>query len=96
MCETVTDSQCDDAGGSCVEVSRQECSLERRTVVKTTPLTGCEKVGRLLCAPRGCEMVSGPVECREETRSQLVDRPVEECQMSPITVCRPVTKENFI
>ena len=52
----------------------------------------CEKVARLLCSPRGCEMTEGPVECREEARSQVVERPVEDCQMSPIRVCRPVTK----
>ena len=83
---------CDEAGGDCVSLPREVCSLERRLVVKTTPLTGCDKVARLLCSPRDCEMTEGPVQCREEPRSMVVDRPVEDCEMSPIRVCRPVTR----
>ena len=45
-----------------------------------------------MCAPRDCEMTEGEVECRQELRSLLVDRPGEECHMEPIEVCRPVTR----
>ena len=34
-------------------------------------------------------MTEGEVECRQEVRSLLVDRPGEECHMEPIEVCRP-------
>ena len=44
-CRTVTESHCDEAGGDCVSLPREICTLERRTVVKTTPLTGCDKAG---------------------------------------------------
>ena len=37
-------------------------------------------------------MTEGPVQCRAEPRSVVVERPVEECQMSPVRVCRPVTR----
>ena len=43
-CRTVTEPRCDETGENCVSLAREECSLERRTVVKTTPLTGCDKV----------------------------------------------------
>ena len=32
------------------------------------------------------------MECREERRSMVVERPEEECHMEPINVCRPVTR----
>ena len=34
----------------------------------------------------------GPVTCREEPKSILVDSPVEECEMAPIRSCKFVTK----
>ena len=34
----------------------------------------------------------GPLECHEEPREVLVDRPVEECGMEAFNTCRPVTR----
>ena len=34
----------------------------------------------------------GPVTCREEPKSILIDSPVEECEMTPIRSCKFVTK----
>ena len=34
----------------------------------------------------------GPLECHEEPREVLVDRPVEECGMESFNTCRPVTR----
>ena len=91
-CRTVTEPHCDEAGEHCVTLGREECRLERRRVVKTTPLTGCDKVARLLCSNPGCRRTEGPVQCREEPRTAVVERPVEDCRVSPVRVCRPVTR----
>ena len=58
VCQTVSSEHCSSAG-ECVTVPREECEVERREVVRTSPHTGCEKVPRQMCAPRGCQMIEG-------------------------------------
>lgn len=70
----------------------QRCEVKEVNVVKTTPETKCEKVGRRMCPPPGCGLSEGPVECQEKMRDVIISNPVEECHMNPIKTCKMVTK----
>ena len=38
----------------CDEWPVEKCSIEKKMIKKVIPMTGCEKVPRELCAPKGC------------------------------------------
>lgn len=91
-CETVNETRCDEAGENCESWPREQCSIVTKAVTKTTPKTGCDKVPKRMCMAKRCHLAEGGVECGMEQRSMVVDSPEEECEMSPVRVCRPVTK----
>merc|ERR1711971_679732 len=90
-CETVNEEKCD-ASGKCESWPKEVCQIVSSKVVKTTPKSGCDKVPRTMCYTANCEITEGPLECHQEPREVLVDRPVEECGMESFNTCRPVTK----
>ena len=62
VCKTVLEEKCKEslagytAEQKCDQWPREVCSVERRTVNKSSPQTGCDKIAKLMCAPTGCAM----------------------------------------
>jgi len=77
----------------CDEWPVQRCSLTKQKVRKYTPETTCKPEPREVCAPAGCAMINGPIQCRNETKTIVVERPVETCDIEPVRNCRHVTKQ---
>jgi hypothetical protein len=56
----VTKPECDEVSGEvgdgvqCAQWPVERCEVERKLVKKYSPMTGCYKEPRELCAPRGC------------------------------------------
>jgi len=97
-CETVIEKKCQEVSvgyttkEECDEWPVQKCSVEKKLVKKYTPMTGCEKVPREVCAPAGCGYKDGPVECHEELKTVVVEKPEEECSIEPVRTCKHITK----
>jgi len=68
------------------------CNITTERVLKYTPETSCEKVPHELCAPIGCNLVEGPVQCRDKMKTVIVDNPNEECDLEPFRTCKHSTK----
>merc|ERR1711971_848014 len=68
------------------------CEVKKQTNTKHTPETKCIKEPREVCAPEGCTMKEGPVECHNEIKTVVVDQPIESCDLEPIKTCGHVTK----
>jgi len=97
-CETVVDEKCEEKTSGyttiegCSKWPREVCSVSKQRVKKYTPITGCTKEPRQLCAPAGCGLRKGAVECHQEVKTVVQERPSEECQLQPRRTCRAVTK----
>merc|ERR1711936_1463595 len=80
-CETVEDEKCEpETSGytttvKCSKWPREVCSVEKKTVTKDTPITGCTKEPRELCAPAGCKLVPGPEHCHEKVQTVVQESP---------------------
>jgi len=70
----------------------ERCKLEKKLVQKYTPKTACQKVPKEMCAPAGCGIKEGPVQCQDRVKTVIVDNPVEECDMEPLRTCKHITK----
>merc|ERR1711936_1163591 len=66
---------------------REVCTLEKQQVKKYTPDTSCTKIPKQLCAPQSCNIVEGPVQCRDKVQTVVVDNPIEECVDVPKGIC---------
>ena len=53
-------------------------------------VTFCDKIPRKICAPDNCKVVEGPEDCSEEVSEQIVDYPVELCDLQPQKHCSVV------
>jgi len=73
---------------NCEEWPVQKCTLEKKTVTKSTPETSCEKHPREVCATSNCVFVKSEKTCREETRSLVQNIPSEECDLEPRETCK--------
>jgi len=98
-CRTETMQKCVDVTqgyqtkAECEEWPVQRCSLERVKVTKYTPETSCQAEPRELCAPVGCGVTNGELTCRNETKTVVVESPVESCELEPVRQCHHVTKQ---
>ena len=60
VCKTVVEELCEDAEEGyltqqkCDQWPREVCTVETRTVNKSSPHTGCDKTPKLLCLAAGC------------------------------------------
>merc|ERR1712200_182374 len=59
---------------------------------KNTPITGCTKEPREVCAPAGCGFKEGAEVCYDKTSTIIQDAPKEECSLEPQRTCGHVTK----
>merc|ERR1712098_300241 len=59
---------------------------------KFTPITGCTKEPREICAPSGCGFKEGEEECYDKTQTIVQDAPKEQCSLEPQRTCKHVTK----
>ena len=73
-------------------VTREVCSVSKKSVQKLTPQTRCEKVPVELCGPAGCGFTPGPEQCEERTVTVVGDSPQETCSLDPQRTCKHVTK----
>merc|ERR1719315_893408 len=64
----------------------------KRSVKKYTPITGCTKEPRELCAPAGCGFTQGEEKCYDKVQTVVQDKPKEECSLEPQRDCKHVTK----
>ena len=90
-CETVEDVKCEDAtdNSTCVSWPRQVCSIERQEVTRVTPTTECSKVPVELCGPPVCTFRESDREkCEDRTKTLVVDKPAETCDLQPRRVCK--------
>jgi len=70
----------------------EKCQLSKQKVKKFTPETKCEKVPREVCAPEGCCIKEGPLNCQKRVKAVVSSKPLEICDLEPIKQCRHVTK----
>ena len=59
---------------------------------KYTPIKGCTKEPRELCAPAGCGFKEGREECYDKVQTVVQDAPKEQCSLEPQRTCKHVTK----
>merc|ERR1711939_448226 len=76
----------------CSKWPREVCNVNKKTVKKYTPITGCTKEPRELCAPAGCGFKEGAETCYDKTQTIVQDAPKEECSLEPQRTCAHVTK----
>merc|ERR1712135_57728 len=97
-CEDIYEEKCEDVtqGYSttqqCTKWPVKKCRVENGQVKKFSPVTECKKVPFELCGPGACPVEPGPEECREETRTVVVEVPEETCNLEPQKECKHVTK----
>merc|ERR1712020_472382 len=92
ICRTPLVKDCDIQGP---EICRTEYESEcwtKQEVKKYTPITGCTKEPRELCAPAGCGFKQGTEECYDKTQTVVQDAPKEQCSLEPQRTCKHVTK----
>jgi len=77
----------------CDEWPVQKCDKTTALRKKYTPETSCEPQPHEVCGPEGFTMEQGPVQCYNETKTLVVDTPVEECELEPRQNCRHATKQ---
>ena len=91
-CETVEEVRCEDSqsdNSSCVSWPRQVCSISRQEVTRLTPTTECSKVPVELCGPPVCTFRESDREkCEDRTKTLVVDKPAETCDLQPRRVCK--------
>ena len=73
---------------NCEEWPVQKCTLEKKTVTKSTPETSCKKHPKKVCATSNCQFVKSEKTCREETRSLVQNIPSEDCDLEPRETCK--------
>merc|ERR1712007_324630 len=83
ICRTEYESEC---------WTKQGCSVSKKPVKKFTPVTGCTKEPRELCAPAGCGFKEGAEECFDKKQTVVQDAPKEQCSLEPQRTCKHVTK----
>merc|ERR1711889_36323 len=83
ICRTEYESEC---------WPKQVCSVSKKPVKKHTPITGCTKEPRELCAPAGCGFKEGAEECFDKVQTVVQDAPKEQCSLEPQRTCKHVTK----
>ena len=107
-CETVNEEKCDASGKCeswpkevCQIVSSKVVKTTPKSGCDKVPRTMCYTANCeitevtsdvLTCNVLTTDHAQGPLECHQEPREVLVDRPVEECGMESFNTCRPVTK----
>ena len=73
---------------NCEEWPVQKCTLEKKTVTKSSPETSCKKHPKKVCATSNCQFVKSEKTCREETRSLVQNIPSEDCDLEPKETCK--------
>jgi len=97
-CVTVIDEKCEDevvgytTQTKCHKWPRQECTVSKKDVKKYSPVTGCTKEPRELCAPAGCGFKPSPDVCHDKVKTIVQEKPTEECDIEPHRMCKHVTK----
>jgi len=97
-CVIVQDEKCEDetvgytTQTKCHKWPRQECSVTKKDVKKYSPVTGCTKEPRELCAPAGCGFKEGSEICHDKVKTIVQEKPTEECDIEPHRTCKHVTK----
>lgn len=97
-CQTIEEEKCEDvtdgfrAQRKCDTWPREKCTLDKKKVKKYTPQTSCKKVPQEACAPAGCGVKEGPVNCQDKVKTIISENPVEDCDMEPLRTCKHVTK----
>merc|ERR1711971_349977 len=76
---------------TCDTWPRQVCTTSKVAVNRTTPDTKCRQESRELCAQKPC-LEETVVQCANETKTVIVSKPKEECDMEPHETCRSITK----
>merc|ERR1711971_795809 len=76
---------------TCDTWPRQVCTTSKVAVNRTTPDTKCRQESRELCAKKPC-LEETVVQCANETKTVIVSKPKEECDMEPHETCRSITK----
>jgi len=66
--------------------------VSKKPVKKFTPITGCTKEPREICAPAGCGFKEGAEECYDKKQTVVQDAPKEQCSLEPQRTCKHVTK----
>merc|ERR1712179_285534 len=66
--------------------------LRKKPVKKFTPIKGCTKEPREICAPSGCGFKEGEEECYDKVQTIVQDAPKEQCSLEPQRTCKHVTK----
>merc|ERR1712180_368849 len=98
ICRTEYESECwtkqevhdvEDDVVTCATEVEEKCEDETSGY---TPITGCTKEPRELCAPAGCGFKEGAEECFEKTQTVVQDAPKEQCTLEPQRTCKHVTK----
>jgi len=79
-------------GKKCSKWPKEVCSVSKKPVKKYTPITGCTKEPRELCAPAGCGFKEGAEECFDKVQTVVQDAPKEQCSLEPQRTCKHVTK----
>merc|ERR1739840_25458 len=67
----------------CSKWPKEVCSVSKKNVKKYTPITGCTKEPRELCAPAGCGFTQGEETCYEKQQTIVQDAPKESCSLEP-------------
>merc|ERR1711981_1505269 len=94
-CTTEVEEKCEDETSGYTtntKWSKEVCSVSKKSVKKYTPITGCTKEPRELCAPAGCGFTQGEEECYDKTQTVVQDAPKEQCSLEPKRTCKHVTK----
>ena len=90
-CQTVEEVKCEDPAdnSTCVSWPRQVCSIASQEVTRVTPTTECSKVPVELCGPPLCTFRESDREkCEDRTKTLVVDKPAETCNLQPRRVCK--------
>jgi len=78
-------------GEECEDWPVQKCTLEKKTVTKSNPITDCRKVSKQICAPDNCQFVKAAKQCRDEVKNLLQNIPSEQCDLEPQENCKKET-----
>ena len=90
-CESIVEERIevfDPQVDTCERIPIQKCTLEKKTVTKSTPETSCQKHPKKVCATSNCKFVKSEKTCREETRSLVQNIPSEDCDLEPRETCK--------
>ena len=97
-CTTEVEEECEDeTSGYTTNTKgskwpREVSSVSKKQVKKYTPISGCTKKPRELCAPTGCGLKQGTEEYYDRVRTVVQDAPNEQCTLEPQRTCKHVIK----